>query len=224
MRGSGLSSPTPLIIRELVLSAPDNASLAEVLDPRITPHLRLLALYHVDRRCDVVGIASQARLDERLKALQVGFASRGNRHDSLPQHGLSTPVLLVVDSAHVIPAPQTTENAGLFPFLQLQSLTSLVTNEWAMCAIHWRAALDSLTKAIEAGAGCKAVFLPLDLRNSTGTGLGNRVSAERDRLLATLEKYGVEHVGWYHADEETDASISEPFRRYLDRKRLEGRL
>ncbi|EGU12974.1 Proteophosphoglycan 5 [Rhodotorula toruloides ATCC 204091] len=225
MRRSGLpSAPTPLTIRELVLSAPDSSSLAEVLDLNVTPHLRRLALYHVESRCDVVGTALQARLDERLEALQIGFARRGNRLDSLPQHGLATPVLLVVDSAHAIPAPETTDIAGLFPYLQLQSLTSLAMSQWFSAAQCWRTALDSLSVATEAGAGRKAVFLPLGLRNSTVTGLGARVSAERDRLLATIEKHGVEHVGWYHADEETGASFSEPFRRYLDRERLAGRM
>lgn len=166
---------------------------------------------------------SRVDLDKRLEFLQLGFESRAvGTHGTIPQNNLAVPTLLVVNSSQIFPA-----SAGLadrFPFLQLQSITDLLTNQWSSVAFHWRNALDSLTLAIQQGAGRKAVFLPLDLRDSTSTGLGARVSANRDRLLATIEACGVEYIGWYHADEETDASTSEPFRRYLEKERLEGRM
>jgi hypothetical protein len=87
--------------------------------------------------------------------------------------------------------------------------------------------LISLRTCVQRGKGRRALFLPAILQPSPSPPrpvLPPAVLLLRDALLSVTSTSGVEHVGWYHADEETDASISEPFRRYLDKERLEGRM
>jgi hypothetical protein len=150
----------------------------------------------------------------RLDFVQITFRPFHSEPTSrLCSNQHSTPVLLCPDRAAV---------SGIVPesfcpsYLQLHSIRG--TDEHSMICVLY------LTVCIRQGAAKKALFLPQELHPSVAIPSSTLLSRARDDLLDAIDDAEVEYVGWYHADEETDASPSEPFRRYLDRKRLEGRM
>ncbi|BGO98826.1 hypothetical protein JCM10021v2_002488 [Rhodotorula toruloides] len=202
-------------LRELALDLSAPYLVQKIILPSFTPNLRVLAIQ--DRVPSTTLRAYDLFDDTLLARLDLGRVTFGHvpihstsRLDSL-QH--STPVLVCLDRAAVgciIP-----DNFRP-PYLQLHSIRSNFEHS-ALTLYHIRA-------CIRKGAAKKALFLPQELHPSMAILSSSSLSRARDDLLDAIDDAGVEYVGWYHADEETDASISETFRRYLDRERLEGRM
>ncbi|BGP31490.1 hypothetical protein JCM10296v2_003255 [Rhodotorula toruloides] len=202
-----------LALRELAvdLDAPHWAQ--QLVSPSITPNLRVLAV----RDCGPLAPRAYDLFDNdllaRLDFIQLTF--RPFHFDStsriFSQH--STPVLVCPDRAAaggIIP------NNFRPPYLQLHSIHGSIEQS-AIAVRH-------LAACIRQGAAKQALFLPQELHPSTAIPASSLLSRARGELLDAIEDAEVEYVGWYHADEETDASISGPFRRYLDRERLDGRM
>ncbi|BGP31472.1 hypothetical protein JCM10296v2_003237 [Rhodotorula toruloides] len=220
--------PVELIaVQELVLAFPNIDLLKDILHPATAPHLRRLGIHQLRLPWNGLheGLADTA-LNQRLELCQVNvYGAKAIPSESLVQYGITVPTLLVVEPYQYFPGASSSEVNSQFPFIQLQSVPSPVPHPKRSRKSNKRSDIfDSLTAAIAGGAGRKAVFFPLDLRPSSGRTFEPDLLPSRDRLLAVIEECNVEHVGWYRADQRTDASISEPFRRYLDRERLEGRM
>ncbi|BGO98842.1 hypothetical protein NBRC10513v2_003238 [Rhodotorula toruloides] len=203
-----------LALRELAVNLDDGHLVRHLVSPSLTPNLRVLAIW--DRPSS--SMAAEDLFDDdlfaRLDFVQITFRPfysdpTGRLYSD--QH--STPVLFRPDRATI---------SGIIPesfcssYLQLHSIRG--TGEHSMISVLY------LTLCIRQGAAKKALFLPQELHPSTAIPTSTFLSRARDDLLDAIEDAEVGYVGWYHADEETDASISEPFRRYLDRERLEGRM
>ncbi|PRQ75358.1 hypothetical protein AAT19DRAFT_14380, partial [Rhodotorula toruloides] len=201
-------------LRELALSlyAPD--LVRKIISPSLSPNLRILAL----RDCVTSAARAHELFDDDLLArLDFGQITFHHFHTD-PTNRLyskqhATPILICRDRAA---ASGIIPDDFCPPYFQLNSIRGSVEQS-AVTVLY-------VTTCIRQGAAKKALFLPQELHPSTAIPASSSLSRARDDLLDAIDDAEVEYVGWYYADEETDASISEPFRRYLDRERLEGRM
>jgi hypothetical protein len=192
-----------------------------LVSPSITPNLRRLAIrdptYHGYGRAR--GLIDDTLL-ERLDFLQLDCHPNrfnlGSRH--FDGTG-STPILVCLSQGNDRHHSQAYRHGYRPPYVQLQPLCFRHDDNIVEAAISILGALA----CVRAGGGQKALFIPRALHPSAPSP-NPAIEDLRVQLMAAVEEAKVEHVGWYHADDEARTAISEPFRRYLDRERLERRM
>lgn len=202
-----------LAITDLALRVPlRSAVILDFLRPDLTPNLRALALLDAYRICNQDNEPAATLLSNAAKFSRLDFLQLHYNH-AAPDAARSD----LSGLRHVVPT------LGCGPYCDCDYI-QLTTCESDDTVIRWgrhtlknrlNRSVDALVAAIARGAGRKALFLPYDM----GCDPQHKV-----QLHAAIEKYEVAHVGDYCADETIDTSTSEPFRRYLDKERLEGRM
>ncbi|BGO90963.1 hypothetical protein NBRC10512_002281 [Rhodotorula toruloides] len=201
---------SPLALAELLLTSPDEDIIRDFCNPAVTPLLRHLCLLGLDfPSTSSPAVFSDVALFKRLAALEISYRQTP-----------PTPAAAAFAPNFPVPTLLRTEIA-YFGDLSLPSppRTSASTAAWPTSSYIHR-----LAARVEWGLRPKVFFLPDNLHPDATPVRDFGLGEIRDRFLATLKKHGNPSICWYRADEEMGASPSEPFRRYLDRERLEGRM
>lgn len=196
-----------LAINQLSLLSPLPARvILDFLRPALTPNLRSLALLDAHR------------FEENAATLLLAAAASFSRLDFVQLHYERPSDTSLSALGQVVP----TLGCGPYcdtEYIQLTGVDALCAEGAKMRVRQTRASdyVEDLVAAIEKGAGRKALFLPY--------GTGCYMKTQR-RLEAAIKKYRIKHVGYYsdRKDDLFDSSTSEPFRRYLAKERLEGRM
>ncbi|BGP07398.1 hypothetical protein JCM10049v2_003229 [Rhodotorula toruloides] len=213
---------SPLALAELLLTSPDEDIIRDFCNPAVTPLLRHLCLLGLDfPSTSSPAVFSDVALFKRLAALEISYRQTPPTPAAAAfAPNFPVPTLLRTEIAYFgdlsLPSPP-----GRYARRISLDITA-VRGDTALNVIG--ATVHRLAARVEWGLRPKVFFLPDNLHPDATPVRDFGLGEIRDRFLATLKKHGNPSICWYRADEEMGASPSEPFRRYLDRERLEGRM
>ncbi|BGP31439.1 hypothetical protein JCM10296v2_003203 [Rhodotorula toruloides] len=219
---------TPLVLTELLLASCDEEIIRHFIHPSITPSLRHLCLFKFHSISpQPFSLLSDVKLFQRLEALELSDLQDFPTYGTEPVAAeVSTPTLwrascLASDLLNGVEFDDCRVS-----FVQLQCLDAPGPSHGvSLLAIElWVKTIGYITQLVEHGLRPVAVFLPDNIQSIASTPPPLRIRQACDQVLEAFKAHGEPYISWYRANEETDVSPSEPFRRYLDRERLEGRM
>ncbi|BGO98811.1 hypothetical protein RTBOTA2_003285 [Rhodotorula toruloides] len=225
------SPPTPLALTELFLTSPDEKVIRNFCNPSATPFLRHLCLLKLDfLSTSSPSVFRDVELFRRLTALEISYRRTPPAHAAAvfaPNFPVPTLLRTSLTVIADFTCPDESVDSGV-AYLQLQNVTRFSRNTRCLdheTDFHWAVATFSrLVHRIERGLRARAIFLPDNLHPNVTPACDFGLGGARDLFFKSLAQHGAPYIGWYRADEESDVSPSLPFRRYLDRERLEGRM